>query len=56
MCTQFIELEMALQPLTEMIPAIEKQLETHGEPLRWAITQVQGEQVIVEAAVLVHQS
>jgi len=52
MCTQFVELEMALQPLPELVPAIEEALRAEGQPLRWAITKVEKDRVNVEAAVL----
>jgi len=52
MCTQFVELEMALQPLPELVPAVEEALTAEGQPLRWAITEVLGDRVKVEAAVL----
>ncbi|WP_287129139.1 hypothetical protein [Candidatus Cyanaurora vandensis] len=53
MCTQFVELEMARKPLAELVPAIEAELATRGESLRWAITQVEADRITVEAAVLV---
>jgi hypothetical protein len=44
MTTHFIEAEIDLQatPLT-FKKAVETELEKHGEPLRWAITQVDKE-------------
>jgi hypothetical protein len=50
MCTQFVELEMALLPVAELVPAIEQEL---GDALRWAITKVEADKVTVEAAILV---
>jgi sporulation-control protein spo0M len=52
MTTHFIELEIPLeQPLT--VGQIEAELEKQGEPLRWAITQIdrQENKAIVEAVV-----
>ncbi len=52
MTTHFIELEIPLeQPLT--VAQIEAELEKQGEPLRWAITQIdrQENKAIVEAVV-----
>ncbi len=53
MCTQFVELEMALSPLSELIPEIEAQLNQEGAYLRWAITKIEQERVTVEAALLI---
>jgi len=54
MTTHFISAEVDLQASpTEMHKAIEAELQRHGEPLRWAVTDVNVEQqkVIVEAIV-----
>ncbi|MCA1904030.1 MAG: hypothetical protein LDL47_04230 [Cyanobacteria bacterium KgW148] len=52
MTTHFIELEIPLElPLT--VAQIEAELATKGEPLRWAITQIDREQktAVIEAVV-----
>lgn len=52
MTTHFIELEISLEePLT--VAQIEAELEKQGEPLRWAVTQIDREsnKAIVEAVV-----
>ncbi len=52
MTTHFIELEIPLEePLT--VAQIEAELEKQGDPLRWAITQIDREanKAIVEAVV-----
>lgn len=51
---------LALRPLTlrvrrrpgPLLTQIRAALAPHGEPLRWAITAVQGEELCVEAVVL----
>jgi len=41
MLIQFIELEIGLLPaMAELEAAIATRLQQHGEPLRWAITQI----------------
>ncbi len=52
MITQFITLQIPLQssPLATQ-QAVEAELQKHGEPLRWALTQVQGAMVTIEAIV-----
>ncbi len=52
MCTQFVELEMALLPLHQLVPALETELAAQGEPLRWAITKVEADSVTIEAVLL----
>jgi len=54
MTTHFITAEIDLQETPVKLPqAIEKELQKNGEPLRWAITQVDEEngKVLVEAVV-----
>jgi hypothetical protein len=54
MTTHFITAEIDLQETPVKLPqAIETELQKHGEPLRWAITQVNEEnaKVLVEAVV-----
>ena len=53
MVTQFITVEIDLRDLNcPLQDAIEAQLKTHGEPLRWAITAVNQGMAQVEAVVL----
>ena len=53
MVTQFITVEINLRDLNRPLrDAIEAQLKTHGEPLRWAITAVNQGMAQVEAVVL----
>lgn len=57
MTTHFIELEIPLElPLT--VAQIEAELATKGEPLRWAITQIDREQktAVIEAVVTKSES
>jgi hypothetical protein len=52
--THFISTEVALRkPLAEMRQVVEAELQKHGDPLRWAITDIKVmEQIaIVEAIV-----
>ena len=51
MCTQFVELEMALLPVHELVPAVEQELAQQGQPVRWAITKVEDQKITVEAVV-----
>jgi hypothetical protein len=54
MTTHFITAEIDLQESpTALSRAIEAELQKHGEPLRWAITEVDQEtqRVLVEAVV-----
>ena len=52
MITQFITLEIPLQPTPLATQqAIEAELQKHGDPLRWALTQVQGQLATIEAIV-----
>jgi hypothetical protein len=37
---------------TDLQNAIQTHLKTQGEPLRWAITAVEGERIYVEAVIL----
>ena len=54
MTTHFITAEVAVQDSTDALQqAIDTELRQQGEPLRWAVTQVQAEQAQVEAVVLV---
>lgn len=58
MTTHFITAEIDLQESpTELNQAIEAELNKRGEPLRWAITQVNSQQQTaqVEAVVTVHE-
>ena len=53
MVTQFITVDIDLRDLNRPLQdAIEAQLKTHGEPLRWAITAVNQGMAQVEAVVL----
>jgi hypothetical protein len=50
---QFITAEIPLTPIrTDLHQAIQAHLSTQGEPLRWAITAVEGEVVSLEAVIL----
>ncbi len=53
MTTHFIEAEIELDASTVELQAnIEAKLREQGEPLRWAVTDVQEETATVEAVVL----
>jgi anti-sigma-K factor RskA len=53
MTTHFITAEVAVQASPEALQqAIETELRRQGEPLRWAVTQVEADQAQVEAVVL----
>lgn len=53
MTTHFIEAEIELDASTTELQAnIEAKLREQGEPLRWAVTDVQSETATVEAVVL----
>jgi hypothetical protein len=52
MRTQFITLTIALPALPDLQPLILNQLQTHGEPLRWSIAALSGNQATIEAVVL----
>jgi hypothetical protein len=51
--TELLSFELPLQPIAELQRSILAQLEAQGQPLRWAITAVEGDRVSVEAVVLV---
>jgi hypothetical protein len=51
--TELVSFEHPLQPIAELQRSILAQLETRGQPLRWAITAVDDDRVSVEAVVLV---
>lgn len=52
MTTHFIELEIDLNESPIALPqAIEAELQKRGEPLRWAVTQVEDDLANVEAIV-----
>lgn len=53
MKTQFITVEIPLQPLAQLQPALLAYLRQFGEPLRWAITRVEHQVAHVEAIVTV---
>lgn len=58
MVTEFIAVEVALQPsVAELELAIAQTLQQHGEPLRWAITSVDGDRQIahIEAVITIGQ-
>jgi hypothetical protein len=50
--TELVSFELPLQPIAELQRSILAQLEAQGQPLRWAITSVEDDRVIVEAVVL----
>lgn len=53
MTTDFITIELPLQgSIRALHRAIDQELRTFGEPLRWAITQVNLQTVEVEAVVI----
>jgi hypothetical protein len=55
MVTQFITVEIDFKDLnTSLHNAIEAQLQTQGEPLRWAVTAIHEGVAQVEAVVLQH--
>jgi hypothetical protein len=51
--TQLITVEIPLQPLALLQPALLAHLQQFGEPLRWAITRVEHQVAYVEAIVTV---
>lgn len=54
MTTHFITAEVAVQAFPKALQqTIETELRRQGEPLRWAVTQVEADQAQVEAVVLV---
>lgn len=54
MTTQFLTLTLDLATAgDDWVTTIEAALRRHGEPLRWAITTVVGQQATVEAVVTV---
>ena len=57
MTTHFITAEIDLQESPRQLhEAIEAELQKHGEPLRWAITQVDRQQKKVEIEAIVTKS
>jgi hypothetical protein len=50
--TELVSFTLPLQPIAELQRSILAQLEAQGQPLRWAITAIEGERVSVEAVVL----
>lgn len=51
MITDFITIELPLAPVRELHQLIEQELRQFGEPLRWAITQIDANTVEIEAVV-----
>ena len=52
MITDFITIELPIQgSVRELHQAIDRELRTFGEPLRWAITRVTVQTVEIEAVV-----
>ncbi|MDG2989806.1 hypothetical protein L3556_02470 [Candidatus Synechococcus calcipolaris G9] len=52
--TQFVCLRLPLErPPLALQKTIVQALEEYGTPLRWAITRIEGDQVVIEAVVLV---
>jgi hypothetical protein len=52
MTTHFIDVEIDLNESPIALPqAIEAELQKRGEPLRWAVADVEGDRVTVEAIV-----
>jgi hypothetical protein len=52
MLTQFVTVEVSLPELRSHLPAaIAAALQSYGEPLRWAITEVTDQTATVEAVV-----
>jgi hypothetical protein len=57
--THFVTLELPLQESpAAVLAAITQALESHGEPLRWAITSIHGDRHVmgIEAVVLCPQA
>ena len=52
-CLQMVPLQIELQrPLGSLVAAIEAALTPHGRPLRWAITAVSDDRLVIEAMLI----
>jgi hypothetical protein len=51
--TELVSFTLPLQPITALQSSIQETLEAHGQPLRWAITAIEGDQAMIEAVVMV---